>query len=153
MSYKLELITIRTNNSDDGIEKISNLWRDVISGRLPILFDSEYNLQPGISPVARYNNYQNDENGDYDLSILGVTSDFFKKLEAKVSEGLYKKYDVSDDNENMRACAKKAWENVWKDQKSGVIKRIFTEDYENSVPSQYTQDGKVHCYLYIAVGM
>ncbi len=47
--------------------------------------------------------------------------------------------------------ARKAWEKVWSDQKSGEIKRAFTKDYESTVPSEYTKDGKAHCYLYIAL--
>ena len=151
MSYKLDRITIRTNNTSDGMKKIAELWRDITSGKLPILFDSEHNFLQGISPISEYSNYETDENGDYDLSILGVTSEFFKKIELEVSKGKYKKYDESDENGDIEACTKKAWEKVWTEQKTSKINRTFTRDFESTVPAKYTKDGKAHCYLYIAV--
>lgn len=151
MAYKLNEVTIRTNNTKEGMEKIGQLWQDVMSGKLPILFDSEHNFLQGISPVSKYSNYEADENGDYDLSIMGVTAEFFQQMDKKVSDGNYKKYDVSDDSGDVTQCTKKAWEEVWQEQKNAKIQRTFTQDYESSVPPEYTKDGKAHCYLYIAV--
>lgn len=151
MAYTLNAVTVRTNNTADGMQKIDELWRDVASGKLPILFDSEHAFQRGISPVSMYANYASDETGDYDLSILGVTSDFFGQLEALVADGKYKKYDVGRDDGDIGLCAKEAWGAVWEAQKAGDIVRAFTKDYESTVPSEYTKDGKAHCYLYIAV--
>lgn len=151
MAYILNEVTIRTNNTEAGLKKIEEIWRDITSGKLPVLFDSEHHFQPGISPISRYSNYASDETGDYDLSILGVTSDFFMQMEQEVSKGRYKKYDVSDDSGDIDICAKKAWETVWNEQKSGQIKRAFSVDYESTVPAEYTKDKKAHCYLYIAV--
>lgn len=151
MAYILNEITIRTNNTDDGMKKIDEIWRDVTSGKLPILFDSEHNFRQGISPISRYSNYSADESGDYDLSILGVTNSFFAEMEHKTADGHFKKYDVSDDNGNLKECTQNAWKKVWADTKSGEIKRSFACDYESSVPSEYTKDGKAHCYLYISI--
>ena len=151
MAYILNEVTIRINNTPEGMEKIEEIWKDIVSGKLPILFDSEHNFLQGISPVSRYSNYASDESGDYDFSILGVKMNFFEAMEAEVSKGSYKKYDISDDTGDIAACTKKAWEMVWSAQKSGEISRSFTEDYESTVPAQYTKDGKAHCYLYIAV--
>ncbi len=151
MAYTITQITVRTNNTAEGMKKIEEVWCDIISGKLPILFDSEHNFLKGISPISRYDNYDSDENGDYDLSIMGVTSDFFKVIESKVSKGMYKKYDESNRNGDISLCTKKAWQKVWDEQQSGDITRAFTADYESSVPAEYTKDGKAHCYLYIAV--
>lgn len=151
MAYKLNKITIRTNNSEEGIKKINDIWKDIESGKLPILFDSEHVFQQGISPVSKYSNYSSDEKGDYDLTIMAATADFFKMMEQKVNEGLYKKYDEKDEYGQISLCTRKAWEKVWSEQNSGDIHRTFTEDFESSVPGQYTKDGKAHCYLYIAV--
>lgn len=148
MAYKLKEVTIRTNNSEEGLKKISGIWRDIESGKLPILFDSAHVFQQGVSPVSKYSNYSSDESGDYDLTVMAVTADFFKKMESAVSKGLYKKYDETGE---IGVCTRKAWQKVWLDQKSGNIKRLFTEDYESTVPSEYTKDGKSHCYLYIAI--
>lgn len=74
MSYKLKEVTVRTNNTQEGAKIISEVWKDVISGKLPIIFDSEHVFQQGISPVSKYSNYSSDENGDYDLTIMTVTA-------------------------------------------------------------------------------
>ena len=151
MAYQLKAITIRTNNSPEGMKKIEDLWKDIVSGQLPLLFDSEHVFQTGISPVSGYSNYSTDESGDYDLTIMAVTAGFFHEMEEKVSKGLYKKYDYADAGGNIRLCTQKAWEKVWSDRQAGLIQRTFTEDYESTVPAGYTQDGQAHCYLYIAV--
>ncbi|ERI91939.1 hypothetical protein HMPREF1982_02982 [Clostridiales bacterium oral taxon 876 str. F0540] len=151
MAYKLNAITIRTNNSMEGLKIIDEVWIDVANGKLPILFDSEHAFQQGISPISKYSNYSSDEHGDYDLTIMTVTADFFQKMDAEVSKGFYKKYIEKDDNGEIGVCTRKAWERVWADQKSGNIHRVFTEDFESTVPSEYTKDGKAHCYLYIAI--
>ncbi|SFD28399.1 AraC family transcriptional regulator [Clostridium uliginosum] len=151
MAYKLKEVTIRTNNSEEGTKKIGEIWGDITSGKLPLLFDTEHMFQQGVSPVSKYSNYSSDESGEYDLTIIAVTADFFQKIETAVSKGLYKKYDEKSENGEIGVCTRNAWEKVWLEQKSGDIKRAFTEDYESTVPSEYTKDGKPHCYLYIAI--
>jgi predicted transcriptional regulator YdeE len=149
MAYILKEITIRTNNSADGMKKIEVLWQDISTGKLPLLFDSDHVFQQDISPVAKYSNFENDEHGDYDLSIIAVTSDFFQKIETEVIAGTYKKYGES--GEDNAACARNVWWKVWSEQKAGEITRTFSKDYECSVPAEYSADGKAHCVLYIAV--
>lgn len=151
MAYKLKEVTVRTNNSQEGTKIISEIWKDIVSGKLPILFDTEHMFQQGVSPVSKYSNYSSDESGDYDLTIMAVTADFFQKMESSVNKGLYKKYDEKDGNGKIDVCTRRAWEKVWLEQKSGGIKRAFTEDYESTVPGEYTKDGKPHCYLYVAI--
>ena len=144
MAYTLKAVTIRTNNSEEGIRKIAELWRDVLTGKLSLLAD-------GLVPISQYSNYESNEKGDYDISIVGVKHNFFEDIEKEVEKGLYKKYEANDENGNVELCTKKAWENVWNDSHSGVLKRAFTIDYESSVPAEFSKDGKAHCYLYIAV--
>ncbi len=151
MAYTVKAVTIRTDNSPEGMTRTSEIWQDITTGKLPILFDSIQVLQPGISPVARYSNYASDENGAYDLTIMGVSAAFFQSMEEEVNKGFYKKYEEKDENGNIELCAQKAWSKVWADQKSGDITRTFTNDYESTVPREYTKDGKAHCYLYIAI--
>lgn len=83
------------------------------------------------------------------MKIFTVTADFFAEMEKQIGEGQYKKYDF--DGADIQQAAGKAWEQVWADQGAQVICRPFTEDYESTVPAEYTKDGKAHCYLYIAV--
>lgn len=151
MAYTLKEATIRTDNSTEGMKAISELWLDITSGKLPVLFDSMHNFLPGISPVSRYSNYASDETGAYDLTVMGVTADFFQQMEAEIGKGLYRKYETQDADGDISACTKSAWEQVWGDQAEGKINRSFTADYESTVPAEYTKDGKAHCYLYIAV--
>ncbi|MCR3758275.1 hypothetical protein KYB31_04605 [Clostridium felsineum] len=151
MSYKLKEVTIRTNNSIEGMKEIDEIWKDIENGKLPILFDTDHVFQKGVSPVSKYSNYTSDEMGNHDITVMAVKPDFFEKMEMKVMEGIYKKYDEEDESGNISICAKKAWKKVWQDYKSGNIDRTFTDDYESTVPPEYTKDGKAHCYLYIAV--
>lgn len=144
MAYTLKAVTIRANNSEEGIRKIAELWRDVLTGKLSLLVDR-------IVPISQYSNYESDEKGDYDISIVGVEHNFFEDMEKEVKKGLYKKYEAVDENGSVELCTKKAWENVWNDSHSGVLKRAFSVDYESSVPAEFSKDGKAHCYLYIAV--
>ncbi|ATV60306.1 AraC family transcriptional regulator [Fusobacterium pseudoperiodonticum] len=144
MAYTLKAVTIRTNNSEEGIRKIGELWGDVLTGKLSLLAD-------GVVPISQYSNYESDEKGDYDISIVGVEHNFFEDIEKEVEKGLYKKYEAVDENGNVEMCTKKAWENVWNDTHSGVLKRAFTVDFESSVPKEFSKDGKAHCYLYIAM--
>lgn len=87
--------------------------------------------------------------GSYDLTIMGVASEFYEEIEKQVKSGAYKKDDATDNAPDL--CAKKAWEKVWEDKKAGKISRIYSEDFECTVPAQFTEDGMNHCYLYIAV--
>lgn len=151
MTYQLTGVTIRTNNTSEGVEKIAEVWRDIASGKLPVLYDSSQNLLSGVSPVARYSNYASDENGDYDLSIIGVAQEFFEKMEKAANYGMYKKYEELDDNGDIGACVKKTWGKVWDEQKTGVIQRKYSEDYEVTIPAEYAGEGKARCCLYIAV--
>ena len=144
MAYRLKAVTIRTNNSEEGIRKIGELWGDVLIGKLSLLAD-------GVVPISQYSNYESDEKGDYDISIVGVEHNFFEDIEKEVEKGLYKKYEADDKNGNVEMCTKKAWENVWNDTHSGVLKRAFTVDFEGSVTKEFSKDGKAHCYLYIAI--
>lgn len=151
MAYSLKEVTIRTDNSKEGMECIDELWSHIMDGRLPILFDSGHQFRTGISPVSRYSSYAGDETGSYDLTVMAVTSEFFGEMEEKVKMGQYRKYDEADENGDIGRCTRRAWESVWAQQKEGTIDRCFTADYESAVPAEYTKDGKAHCYLYIAV--
>ncbi len=149
MAYSFNKVTVRTDNSEAGMAKIAELWQDIMTGKVP--FDFIENGQPvkGLSPVSEYSNYESDENGKYDLSVMSVTVGFFAEMEAKTASGKYVKIDES--GENIFVCANKAWQKVWELSACGKINRAFTSDYESTVPAEYCKDGKAHCYLYIAV--
>lgn len=151
MTYILKSVTIRSRNTAEQLAQLSELWNDIANGKLPILFDSKQTFQQGLSPISHYSNYESDETGEFDLSIMTVKPGFFIELDKKVKAGEYKKFDVSDDNNDLQSCTYKAWSQVWNEQKTNIINRAFTSDYESSVPKEYTKDGKAHCYLWIAI--
>ena len=139
MAYILNEITIRTNNTVDGMKKIDEVWHDVTSGKLPILFDSEHNFRQGISPVSRYSNYSSDETGEYDLSIIGVKAEFFAEMERKTAEGHFKKYDISDGSGDKKSCTQKAWEKVWAD--TALPRRLSWDTGGGGYASSLIADG------------
>ena len=149
MTYKLDKVTIRLKNDAEGLGKISELFADIVSGDIPLLFNSDKEFIEGIAPVSVYSNYESDETGEYDLSVMAVDKEFFKTLEHEVLEGKFIKYDIAGDD--ILTCAQNAWEQVWQDQKNGKIKRSFDMDYESTVPEDFTPDGKAHCMLYIGI--
>ncbi len=94
MTYFLEQVTICTNNTDEGIQQLSELWQDILSGKLPLLFDSEHNPRQDIIPLVEYCNYENGAEADYDMSILAVTTKFIEQLEQQTACGFLKKYEA-----------------------------------------------------------
>lgn len=149
MSYSFKSVTIRTDNSESGMAKIDELWADIMQGKIPLDFIENGAPVKGLSPISAYSDYESDENGAYNLSVMTVTVDFFAKMETLVARGGYVKIDES--GEDIADCAKKAWSKVWDLSAKGELHRAFTTDYESTVPAEYTKDGKAHCYLYIAV--
>ena len=149
MSYVLNSITLRTDNSEGGMAKINEVWGDIVGGKLPLMHDSDGHFLQGLSPISRYSNYESDEEGAYDLAIFTVTAAFLGDMERKVAAGAFKKYDFN--GADIAEAANKAWAQVYKDKVFGTIRRAFTEDFESTVPVGYTKDGRAHCYLYIAV--
>ncbi|MCI8475721.1 MAG: AraC family transcriptional regulator [Clostridia bacterium] len=149
MSYSLKSVTIRTDNSESGMAKINELWADIMTGKIPLDFIKNGVPVKGLSPISSYSDYESDEKGKYNLSVMTVTVDFFAKMESLVAQGKYIKIDET--GETITDCANNAWSKVWQLTASGEIKRAFTIDYESTVPAEYTKDGKAHCYLYIAI--
>ena len=147
--YILSEITLRADNSQAGMEKVEALWRDVVSGKIPLMYDNNRTFQQGLSPVSRYSNYESDETGEYDLSIFTARAAFFAQMAQKVETGEYAAYDF--DGADIKEAANEAWTQVWADKNAGTLHRAFTEDYESTVPGDYTKDGRAHCYLYISV--
>lgn len=149
MAYLFQSVTIRTDNSEKGMAKINELWADIMQGKVPLAFIENGVPVKGLSPVSAYGEYESDEKGKYNLSVMSVTVEFFSKMEKLVAQGKYIKIDES--GETIADCANKAWSKVWQLSRSGELTRAFTTDYESTVPAEYTKDGKAHCYLYIAV--
>ena len=89
--------------------------------------------------------------GRISYSIIAVESSFFGKIEQKVLSGEFYKIETSSSTESEQVCAKNAWTIAKEKEANGLIKRSYTEDFESSVPKEYTKDGKAHCYLYLGI--
>lgn len=146
MTYRLDKITIRLKNDEAGINKINELFEDIVSGKIPLINDSNGKLIDGISPISEYSNYESDETGNYDFSVIAADKEFIFHLEKLADEGVFKKYIAK--GADVHEAAMKAWNQVWNDEE---IQRTFDKDYESTVPGFLTKDGKAHCYLYIGI--
>ncbi len=146
-AYRLTGVTIRTDNSDRGMAQIGALWDDVLQGTLPLLRDSGGQPVPDVIPVARYSGYDSGPAGGYDLTILAVTADFLRELEAEAAAGRYRTYEVRGTGD-LKQCTQEAWVQAWGDQ---TTQRAFSTAYEVSTPAAYAPDGVDSCRLYIAV--
>ncbi|MCX4287550.1 MAG: AraC family transcriptional regulator, partial [Clostridia bacterium] len=100
--------------------------------KIPLDFIANGAPVKGLSPISSYSDYDSDENGKYNLSIMTVTADFFAKMESLIGQGRYIKID--ENGESITECANKAWSKVWQLSANGELKRAFTIDYESTVP-------------------
>lgn len=77
MAYSFSKVTVRTDNSEEGMAKINSLWVDIMTGRIPLDFIQNGRPVCGLSPVSEYSNYQSDEKGFYDLTVMCADAAFF----------------------------------------------------------------------------
>jgi len=147
-------LTVRIIDSKEGMGEIGVLWADIASkGKLPLMHDTTFS---SVNEFVRHrslaiNNceiFDKFESGEYDITVMGTDadSDFWDKLKQKVEAGKYVVYDVSGDN--LEACSKEAWSQVWRRKERD---RIWKNDYEYTLQAKDSTDGKNHCCIYIAV--
>lgn len=139
MSYCLQELVLEGKN---GVE---DLWQDIVSGRLPLLFDSDGQPRQGVSPVTRYTH---GTDGGTTQSVLAVTADFFQRLNEETERGHYRRFDAKDKSGDTVVCARRAWEQA---RRAGICSKPGTSDYESTVSPEWTKDGAAHTYLYIAL--
>ena len=58
MAYTLKSVTLRVEPSAGGMAEVSEVWREIVSGKLPLLHDSDGRFLQGLSPVSRYAHYE-----------------------------------------------------------------------------------------------
>ena len=104
MNYQLRAVTIRTNNSLEGMTQIGNLWTDIMNGKFNL------DLPPNGTIISRYSNYESDESGNYDLSVMGVKKDFVEQLETEAKEGRFRVYRGETDDGDVAAATELAWQ-------------------------------------------
>ena len=122
MAYSLKSVTIRTDNSESGMAKINELWADIMTGKIPLDFVKNGVPVKGLSPISAYSDYESDEKGKYNLSVMTVTVDFFAKMEELVVQRKYIKIDES--GETIAECANKAWSKVWEIGRASCRERV-----------------------------
>lgn len=147
MAYSLEAITLRDNMKEDGMARITAVWNDISSGRLPLIVDSDGNPREGLSPITRYHSWSpGDPSAECEFTIMAVPAEFFAKMAADPEYATYQGAgaDVSE-------AAMAAWEQVDQDTKAGKVVPLYTDDYESTVPPQFTKDGKWNCTVYVHI--
>lgn len=150
MGYSINSVSIRTDNSLAGITKVAELWKDIGTGRIPLMMDTEGQVLQ-IVPVAIYSEYENGAAGEYTLTVSAEDVSFFKRMEVLCAEGKYMAYVCTDADKDAVQLTQEAWKQVWADSGSGKIHRAFTADYEISTPKEYSSDGQARAVLYIAL--
>lgn len=150
MAYILDSISIKTDSSPEAMAQVTALWQDIVSGRIPLMHDSEGTFQDGLSPITRFEDVSLASAEPYTMTILTVPAAFFAGLAADVEAGRYRLYEGSDPAD-IGKSADMAWEAAQKDIADGILDAARLSGYESTVPAQYTPDHQAHCYLYIAV--
>lgn len=149
MTYYLDSLTIRADNSIDGQQQIALLWQDIDSGRLPLKFDSDNNLLGRRLLFACYGGYENGHGGRYNLTVQAKPASFLSYLERRVADGHFKKYEEEADD--VATASRRVWRRVWQDSDRKLIKRAYSKDYEYSQPPRPKDGVKARCVLYISI--
>lgn len=149
MAYILDSISMKTDNSPQAMEQTAELWKDIVSGKVPLLYDSDGKFREGLSPVTAFENVSLTSAEPYTMTILTVPPSFFAELNAGVSSGTYRLYEGTD-AADLGKSTDIAWEAVQKDIAAGRLDSTVT-GYESTVPPEYAPDRQAHCCVYIAV--
>lgn len=147
MAYTLESITMCEDMSPEGMARITQVWTDIASGRIPLIMDSDGNPREHISPITKYPTWSlEDPAAKTEFTIMAVGPEFWSEMAERDD---YVRYEAS--GADVNEAATKAWERVGKDESEGKFRICHTDDYESTVPPAYTKDGKWNCILYVHV--
>lgn len=144
MGYSLEGVTMRDNMKEDGMQRISAVWADIISGRIPLVVDSDGNPREGISPITKYHSWDPDDpSAECEFTIMVVPTSFFEEMAQNPAYAVFE-----GSGADIGEAGPAAWGKMERAVKAGEIAPLYADDYESTVPPQYAKDGKWHCYLY-----
>ncbi len=120
---------IRTNNFNDEhvMQKIADMWKNA-STVLPNNNDNVYGL---------YHDYESNYKGDYTLCVAVEGKD---KSSIEIPEDT--KYDVFKVNTSDEQGILKTWNEIWKKEDKGQLKRAYTYDFE-----KYYPDGNIDIFI------
>ena len=125
------IFSLRTNNFNDPdiIEKITDLWAKALK-QLEDHTGSVYGV---------YHNYDNNYQGDYDLSIAIPTEQ--PKDHAITLGEQYREFIVTM---NQPSSIFEMWQHIWQLEEKGELNRRYDVDYE-----EYRPDGTVSIFISI----
>ncbi len=120
---------IRTNNFNDErvIQKITDMWK----GALTELSNHEGNT------YGLYYEYESDYKGDYTLGVA---------IEGKDESSIVIPHDTQHEvfkvNTDEEQGIFNTWNEIWKKEEEGKLKRAYTYDFE-----KYYPDGNIDIYI------
>jgi len=118
-----EIKSIKTNNFNDDVVKIMNLWQEVLMNYED--YDGNW--------YGIYHEYESNFKGDYTLSICneGISNSEEEIIIDK--DNKYKIFEVSSNND-----ISKVWQEIWDLEEKGLLKRAYTIDYEKYSKDEIT---------------
>jgi|SRR5690625_1291875 len=121
---------IRTNNFTDEhvMRKLTDMWKSV----QPTL--STYDYVYGL-----YYEYESDYKGDYTLAIAVKSKEENESSISIIPDTKYEVFEVNTDDEQGIF---NTWNDIWKKEEEGLLKRAYTFDFE-----KYYSDGKIEIYI------
>lgn len=148
VAYRLTGVTLETDASEESMEALSEVWQDILSGRIPLMHDRDGNFAEGLSPVTEFCNMAIDGSRAYPVNIRTVEAGFFADLQEKAENGQYRVYSGSHETD-IGPAADAAWGAVMEDVSAGILDGSKLSGYESTVPADYTPDHTARCFLYI----
>jgi len=110
-----EVKSIKTNNFNDDVTKIMDLWQEVM-----INYKDYTGNWYGI-----YHEFDSDFKGDYTLSICNDNISSSEKEIVIDDDKKYKIFEVDSDNDISTV-----WQKIWDLEEKGLLKRNYVIDYE-----------------------
>lgn len=114
-SIKLNSVSIRTDNSENGIKLIGELNYFIATKKLNVISEGNHAL-------VTYSDYESDDKGEYTYTIKDATTADIADLVSKLSD--YKEISVCGDT--PQESVQNTWKVVWEKERN----RAFTVDYE-----------------------
>ncbi|MEK3905780.1 GyrI-like domain-containing protein [Oceanobacillus sp. FSL W7-1309] len=120
---------IRTNNFNDErvMQKITDMWKSA---------SIELSKHEG-NTYGLYHEYESDYQGDY---TLGVAIE--GKNESSIVIPNDTKYEIFKVNTDEEQGIFNTWNEIWKKEEEGQLKRAYTYDFE-----KYYPDGNIDIYI------
>lgn len=150
MAYRLSSISIQTDTSPENMQAVTEIWGDIASGKIPLLYDSTGEPAEKLSPVTEYLDFDGVLEGKpYTMVIRTVPYEYFADLEERTKAGELVKYETVSESGSIEECSTEAWQKVQQDEKDGRISIDYSWCLESTVPPDYTPDHTARCYLYV----